>query len=137
VKSHVIANPDTGLIYDVDEAKGTVHDFTLCKETLIPILMFCVMLKLLADSGYQGIENFHANSEIPIKKPRGGELLPLEKAYNKSLSRRRVFIEHINCKIKVWKIMSDRYRNRPQRHFLRTKLLCGIINYEKKNSVLS
>ncbi|MCL2744173.1 MAG: IS5/IS1182 family transposase, partial [Planctomycetaceae bacterium] len=33
---------------------------------------------------------------------------------------------------KVFKIMSERYRNRRRRHLLRTKFVCAIINYEIK-----
>jgi hypothetical protein len=47
----------------------------LCKETL---LLFCPAVMLLADSGYQGIEDYHTDNVIPIKKLRGGELLPLD-----------------------------------------------------------
>ena len=54
-----------------------------------------------------------------------------EKAYNKELSRRRVFIENINARIKVFKIMAYPYRNQRSRHLLRTKLICAILNAEK------
>jgi len=40
-------------------------------------------------------------------------------------------IENINAKIKVFKIISYPYRNRRQRHLLRTKLVCAIINTKK------
>lgn len=85
------------------------------------------------DSGYQGIENLHANSKIPIKKPKGGELLELEKAYNHRLSRERVAIEHVNRTIKTFRILKDKYRNRRQRHNIRVTLICAIVNYEGIN----
>jgi hypothetical protein len=55
---------------------------------------------LLADSGYQGIPEYHENSEIPIKKPKGGELTEDETSRNRELSRRRVPIEWVNNKDK-------------------------------------
>ncbi|MDR1627778.1 MAG: IS5/IS1182 family transposase, partial [Oscillospiraceae bacterium] len=42
----------------------------------------------------------------------------------------RVLIENVNAKIKVFKIMANKYRNRRKRHNLRTNLICGIINFE-------
>jgi hypothetical protein len=41
-----------------------------------------------------------------------------------------VVIEHINAKIKTFKIMAYPYRNHCNRHLLRMTLICGIINYE-------
>jgi hypothetical protein len=34
----------------------------VCKE---PLLLFCLAVMILADSGYQGIKDYHAASEIP------------------------------------------------------------------------
>ena len=85
---------------------------------------------VLADSGYQGIQDYHAWSLIPIKKSKGRELSEAEKAFNRELSRRRIIFENINAKIKVFKIMSHQYRNRRQIHLLRTKLVGAILNAE-------
>ena len=82
------------------------------------------------DSGYQGIAEIHKNSETPKKKPKGGELTQEEKQENRRISRERILIENINAKIKVFKIMANKYRNRRKRHNLRTNLICGIINFE-------
>jgi IS5 family transposase len=117
------------LIYDVDEAMGSVHDFTLCKETLLTMLMLAVII--LADSGYQGIREYHEWSMIPMKKGKNRPLSEVEKSYNRELSRRRIVIENVNAEIKVFKIMSHPYRNRRQSHLLRTKLVCAILNAEK------
>lgn len=117
------------MINDVDEAPGSVHDFTLCKESLLIVTVLMVII--LADSGYQGIQEYHAWSLIPIKKRKTRPLSVEEKAYNRELSRRRIVIENINAKIKVFKIMAYPYRNRRRRHLLRTKLVCAILNAEK------
>ncbi len=84
------------------------------------------------DSGYQGISAIHKNSETPKKKPKGGELTQEEKFENRRISRERILIENINAKIKVFKIMANKYRNRRKRHALRANLICGIINFEAR-----
>jgi hypothetical protein len=88
-------------------------------------------IKMQMDSGYQGVSAFHKNSETPKKKPKGGKLTVAEKLENQRISRERIFIENINAKIKVFKIMANKYRNRRKRHNLRLNLICGIINFEK------
>jgi len=85
------------------------------------------------DSGYQGVLKLHRNSEIPKKKPRGGVLSVEEKAENRRISRLRVFVENVIAKFKVFKFLSNKYRNRRKRYDLRASLICGIINYEKQN----
>ena len=92
--------------------------------------MICAVI-IFADSGYQGIQEHHEWSLIPIKKSKKKELSDSERAFNRELSRRRIVIENINAQIKVFKIMSYPYRNRRRRHLLRTKLVCAILNAEK------
>ena len=89
-------------------------------------------IKVQADSGFQGIAEYHANSETPKKKPKGGQLTDEEKAENKRLSIERMLIEHINAKVKVFKITASKYRNRRRRFVLRMSLICGIINFESR-----
>ena len=89
-------------------------------------------VKVQGDSGYQGILKLHKNSETPKKKPKGRELTAEEKAENRRISRERILIENINAKIKVFKIMENRYRNRRKRYGLRMSLICGIINFEAR-----
>jgi hypothetical protein len=85
------------------------------------------------DSGYQGISAIHQNSETPKKKPKGGELTQEETFENRRISRERILIENINAKIKVFKVMANKYRNRRKRHALRANIICGIINFEEQN----
>lgn len=87
-------------------------------------------IKMQADSGFQGIVYFHENSETPKKKPKGGSLTDEEKTNNRRISVERILIENINAKLKVFKILANRYRNRRHRHGLRTSLICGIYNFE-------
>ncbi|MDR1463931.1 MAG: hypothetical protein LBJ11_01345 [Oscillospiraceae bacterium] len=109
---------------------GGTHDFTLYKNTIGSRVLESI--KARTDSGYQGIVAFHENSETPKKKPKGGELTQEEKAENRCVSRERILIENVNAKIKVFKIMANKYRNRRKRHHLRANLICGIINFESR-----
>jgi hypothetical protein len=87
-------------------------------------------IKVQGDSGFQGILKLHKNSETPKKKPKCGELSASEKQENRRISKERILIENINAKIKVFKITSNRYRNRRKRYGLRMSIVCGIINFE-------
>ncbi|WP_159254366.1 transposase family protein, partial [Microcystis aeruginosa] len=84
----------------------------------------------IEDSGYQGIAAYHSNSYTPKKKSKNRKLTELEKEYNKALAKERIIIEHINRKLKIFKILSCKYRNRRRRYSLRVNLLAAIYNCE-------
>ena len=126
----MIINGKSRKIIDVAEGLGHEHDFNIFKRTIgtridEKILMY-------GDLGYLGIYDYHANSIIPIKASKNNPLSEKEKAYNKRLARKRVAVEHINAKIKTFKIMAYPYRNHCKRHLLRLSLICGVINFENR-----
>ena len=59
-----------------------------------------------------------------------GNLTPEQKQENKRLAKQRIIIEHINRKLKIFKILFLRYRNRKKGFGLRVNLISGIYNYE-------
>ena len=84
----------------------------------------------LADLGYLGLGNYHSNVELPHKKPKGNDLSEVQKKDNRSLAQRRVAIEHVIGRLKVFKILAERYRNRRERFALRFNLIAAIHNFE-------
>ena len=124
----MIINYWTREIICTAHAEGRMHDFKLYGQSI-----GCAVLegiKSILDSGYQGILKLHKNSQTPVKKPRGRVLSPDEKAENRQLSSMRIFIENITAKVKVFKILANKYRNRRKRFGLRMALICGLINHE-------
>ena len=110
-----------------DFANGKMHDFKLFKSSKVVLLS---STNLKADSGYTGIDKIHSNSDIPHKSSKNKKLTKEQKAYNRNLSKDRVLNENVIGKIKRFKIISDRYRNRRKRFGLRFNLIAGIYNYE-------
>lgn len=127
LKTQVVLGEQTGKIICLAHDKGRTHDFKLFKKTN---LRFHQLLRVIGDKGYQGITKFHGNSETPIKKPRGGKLTKEQKQYNRQLNRLRIAVEYINRRLKIFKILSYRYRNRHRRFGLRANLIAGIYNHE-------
>jgi hypothetical protein len=81
----VIANAETKEIIAIAQAKGKTHDFKLFKDSRLGINEDILVL---ADSGFQGILDFHKNSLIPIKKSKNKPLTAESKAYNHNLSKK-------------------------------------------------
>ncbi|BBC22944.1 IS5 family transposase [Pseudanabaena sp. ABRG5-3] len=106
---------------------GHQHDFSLFKASGV---RFHSQTQGLADKGYQGLQNLHPNSLIPIKKPKNGSLSKDDKRFNRQLARQRIAIEHVNRRLKIFKILSLPYRNRRRRFGLRCNLIAAIYNFE-------
>jgi len=87
---------------------------------------------VLADKGYQGINKYHANSKTPAKKQRKSHLNPEDKRDNRKLAKVRIKVEHIIRCLKIFRILSSRYRNRRKGFGLRVNLIAAIYNCELK-----
>lgn len=122
-----MVNTKTNEIICTAVSKGKVHDFKIWKESQIGIGK---KIELLADKGYQGIKKLHKNSRIPFKKTKKIALNQEQKIFNRQLAKERIVVEHIHRKLKIFRIISSRYRNRRQRFGLRFNLIAGIYNYE-------
>ncbi len=127
LKCQVILDQDTREIICTFFGQGRQHDFKLFKASGIH---FHPETRSLQDKGYQGIAAYHANSFIPRKKPKGGGLSSLEKSYNRELGRERICIEHVNRRLKVFRILRERYRNRRRRYGLRCNLIAALYNFD-------
>ena len=106
---------------------GKRHDFQLFKESNLSLPPHVL---LLADAGYQGVAKIHRNSQTPAKKTKLQPLNKEQKADNLTLARKRILIEHIFRRLKVFRILSERYRNRRKRFRLRFSLIAAIHNME-------
>jgi len=127
----VIINQRTMEIIATAFGEGSTHDFRLFKENYAGISR---EILCLADTGYLGINTMHANSQIPAKKSKLHPLTPEQQAANRELASRRIFCEHVIGRLKVFRILSERYRNRRKRFSLRFNLISAIYNLELQAS---
>ena len=84
----------------------------------------------LTDTGYLGIQKIHENSLQPKKRSKRKPLSAAEKTSNRKISSRRVFCENVLARIKKFRILSERYRNRRRRFGMRFNLVSGLHNFE-------
>jgi DDE superfamily endonuclease len=126
LKAQVILDLSTGHFLAIACGKGRTHDFRLFQHSHSRLgARLC-----LADKGYQGMTKIHADSITPQKKPRRQRLPKADKQTNRALAQQRVKVEHGIRRLKRFRILSERYRNRRKRFGLRVHLLAGIINVE-------
>jgi transposase len=123
----VIVNQKSEKILATAFGKGSQHDFQVFKDSHSPIAL---SINALADTGYQGLARIHANTRTPAKKTKLHPLTREQKTSNRALSRQRIRVENVICKLKVFRILSERYRNRRKRFALRFNLIAAICNLD-------
>lgn len=108
-------------------ATGAVHDFALFKRhhKALPSKAWVV-----TDKGYQGVQRLRRRTLLPHKATCSRPVPRALKAINRAIQRRRVRIEHVFAKLKCFRILASRYRNRRRRFGLRFNLIAGIYNFE-------
>ena len=115
----------TGLIQAIRFDKGQIHDFTLFKNSKFDLSPH---LEINADSGFQGIQKLHSKVEIPHKASKLKPLNDTQKAQNTKKASKRVPIEHINRKCKIFKICGCRFRGKHKNYEKTWKLIAAIVN---------
>jgi hypothetical protein len=109
--------------------KGKMHDYKLYEKSRVKLAK---RIEIKADSGYQGLQQKHAKVLIPQKKSKLHKLTKAEKRANRALSSKRIRVENVIRRLKIFRILAERYRNRRRRLGLRFNLISGIYNFELK-----
>ena len=132
MKFQLIIDRKTETIICTEFFNGKAHDNTIFKTTT----RVNSGTLILGDSGYRGMQKYHGNCLLPVRHKADIEKLSDEKkasrkADNKKIASQRMKIEHVIGRVKCFKIVAERYRNRLKRLGLRFNLICGIVNFEK------
>jgi len=104
LKSQVVIDQETKEIICTAHDKGKEHDFRWFKTSKVRLKKNLF--------GRQGMKKLHPNSRNPKKKPRGSDLSAQDKKLNRELARLRVVGERVNRMLKIFRILSELYRNR-------------------------
>jgi hypothetical protein len=126
LKAQIIIDKNSEMILDLRFGTGKTHDFRIFKESFDSFELED-STKIIADSGYQGLNDIHFNSFLPMKKLSG----IISRNYNRFIAKRRICVEHVIGKLKKFNILSSIYRNRRSRFELRFSLIAGIYNWER------
>lgn len=80
-------------------------------------------IPFIGDKAYVG----RSNTITPIKKPPGGELTQAQKDFNKEVSQKRVFVEHLIRVLKIFRIAKEEFRMRSRMYELVIGCVCGLV----------
>lgn len=132
IKNQIFINPQSKkIIYATATLPGSIHDKTAVKED--DILHHAPPSSTgLGDLGYEGIKKDYSQLKfiIPIKKKKKRERTIEEKQINKIISSIRVRVEHVIGKLKINRILSDKFRSSIQCADLAFKNCCYLYNFK-------
>ncbi len=117
----------SGRILSVRTGKGRRHDFHLLKTSGVRVHP---RVQIACDTGYQGLQKLHTNCLKPVKANKKRPLSKEQKAANRAINSRRVVVEHAIRRLKIFRILGERYRNRRRRFGLRLNLIAALTNLE-------
>ena len=107
IKTEMVIDKSGKIISVSKSHKGGTHDFRIRKkEKILPPSPI-----KYANSGYQGWKKIQSNVLIPYKKYRKKPLTPEQKKHNRELASFRMPVENKFRELKIFKILSDVYRN--------------------------
>ncbi|WP_369713105.1 transposase family protein [Leptotrichia sp. HSP-342] len=116
IKAQIVADKKDLGILNVSFSHGSVHDFKLfCKSRV----QFLKDVLLIVDKGYIGINKIHSNSLILKKSTKRNKLTKEDRKYNSTISKQRIYMEHVNRHIKKFRIVSKRYRKKRRKFSMR------------------
>lgn len=116
---------DNGKILSISHSHpGRKHDFRIRKEEK----PFPQKSEKYVDLGYQGLQKLTSQVVLPFKRKKNTSLTKEQKAHNRYQASFRMKVEHKIREIKIFKIMSDVYRNFQKKHHLRFNIIAGIVN---------
>lgn len=104
-------------------AKGQEHDFSIFKQSKLAPKE---LTRVLADKGYQGLQDLHLNSQTPQRKPPKQALSPEAIHTNRKLAKTRIYAEHVIRRLKIWRILKETYRNSRKRFGIKLNLIAAI-----------
>lgn len=126
IKTEIVMQEDGKIVSVSKSHKGRVHDFRIRKsEKPLPVSSIKI-----ADSGYQGWQKLQSHVVIPYKKSKHKPLDKVQLSYNRCLASFRMKIEHKFREIKVFKIMSEVYRNFQKKYNFRFNIIAGVVNFK-------
>jgi hypothetical protein len=121
LKNQFIVPPGGEDIVDVCVGMiGKTSDINLFRETRYK---FTDTQKFLGDKAYIGDDAI----TTPHKKPKNTEISELQKKENKQLSSRRITVEHMICRGKIFRVASDKFRLARHRYSQVIMAVCALV----------
>ena len=129
LKNQFIVLPNGEDIVDIVVGQlGKTSDITLFRENRNK---FNSQQKFIGDKAYIGEKAI----STPHKKPRKAEISEMQKEENKQLSSRRIGVEHMICRVKIFRVATEKFRLARHRYSQVIMAVCGLVRFRLNCSI--
>ena len=130
VKTQIVATRET--ICTPLRTAGCISDMSVLRASAV-VGQVPPDIPVRIDKGYEGTDAAYPHALVaqPIKKPRKQAQSILEKAYNHTLSMKRIYVEHHFARLKKWGAMSQIWRGKFRDHEGVFCVIAGLVNFRQ------
>lgn len=134
LKTQVAVTPDGLVVHLSAPAGGRTHDMKLLKQSRV-LGRLPLGSRVWGDRGYTGLQKLCPEHEVitPRMRPRDGTLSPDDRELNHQISKVRITVENVVCKIKKFRVCREFYRNDTRRHGVFWGCVAGLVNLRTVN----
>jgi hypothetical protein len=126
MKTELVIEEDGRIISISKIHKGRIHDFRISKSEK-PLSSSSIKV---GDARYQRWQKLQRNVLLPYKRSKKKPLTKEQREHNRDLASFRIRVEHKIREIKIFKIISEVYRNFQKKYNLRFNIIAGVVNFK-------
>lgn len=122
------------IVHQSATVPGPMSDSMLFRRSRLPVNL-PAGVRLFADSAFEGMGKVYPEFEVvtPFKRPKGGELTSQEQDFNRQVSKVRITVENVLCRVKTFRVCGDFFRNPTSTHGRLAGVVSGLVNLRTIN----
>ena len=131
VKTQIVATKKS-ILHVFGGLPGCISDMTVLRASGV-LPQMPAGLKVRLDKGYEGTDAAHPELDVqqPIKKKPKQPQNILERAYNYTLSTKRIYVEHHFARLKKWESLTQVWRGKSEFHEDVFCVVAGLLNFRQ------
>ena len=134
LKTQIAVTPDGLIVHQSATVPGPMADSMLLRRARLMVNL-PTGTRVIWDAGYVGMEKIYPEFEVvtPFKRKKGQDLTEDEREFNHQVSKVRIVVENVICRMKLFRMLGDFFRNSDSVHGLMTGVVSGLVNLRTIN----
>lgn len=134
LKTQIAVTPDGLIVHQSATVPGPMADSMLLRRARLMVNL-PAGTRVIWDAGYVGMDKIYPEFEVvtPFKRKKGQDLSEDEREFNHQVSKVRIVVENVICRLKVFRALGDFFRNPDSSHGLIAGVVSGLVNLRTIN----
>jgi DDE superfamily endonuclease/Helix-turn-helix of DDE superfamily endonuclease len=134
LKTQIAVTPDGLIVHQSATVPGPMADSMLLRRARLMVNL-PAGTRVIWDAGYVGMDKIYPEFEVvtPFKRKKGKDLSDDEREFNHQVSKVRIVVENVICRLKVFRVLGDFFRNSDSVHGVMAGVVSGLVNLRTIN----